>query len=83
MTATALATTDRALTTTDVIMVWIQPNRTEESTFSQSRLVSRMNNEEKEKPKRNWGQNQPGYLLAPQGRQVIVILNCLRHQKKT
>jgi len=31
-----------------------------------------MSNEEKKKPKSNWGQNQAAYLAALQGRQVTV-----------
>jgi len=32
-----------------------------------------MSNEEKKKPKNNWGQNQAAYLAALQGRQVTVV----------
>lgn len=32
-----------------------------------------MNNEEKKKPRSNWGQNQAAYLAALQGRQVTVV----------
>ena len=32
-----------------------------------------MSNEEKKKPKSNWGQNQAAYLAALQGRQVTVV----------
>jgi sRNA-binding regulator protein Hfq len=32
-----------------------------------------MNNEEKKKPKRNWGQSQAGYLAALEGKQVTVV----------
>ena len=32
-----------------------------------------MSNEEKKKPKRNWGQSQAAYLAALQGRQVTVV----------
>jgi len=33
-----------------------------------------MSNEEKKKPKRNWGQSQAGYLAALEGKQVTVVL---------
>jgi len=33
----------------------------------------RMSNEEKKKPKRNWGQNQANYLAALKGKQVTVV----------
>ncbi len=32
-----------------------------------------MSNEEKKKPKRNWGQNQAEYLAALEGKQVTVV----------
>ena len=34
-----------------------------------------MSNEEKKKPKRNWGQSQAKYLAALEGKQVTVVFN--------
>jgi sRNA-binding regulator protein Hfq len=33
-----------------------------------------MSNEEKQKPKRNWGQSQASYLAALEGKQVTVVM---------
>ena len=34
-----------------------------------------MSNEQKKKPKRNWGQSQAGYLAALEGKQVAVVFS--------